>query len=551
MRGGYGERTEQSFGKHAAVATLVSTAIALALPLVRTALLAVPAQRLFAKRTRSVTISPELEAQILRYYHVERWRIGTIARHLRVHPDTVARVLSQAGLPRIGALARPSAIDPYLPFILQTLEKFPTLTASRLYAMVRERGYSGGPDHFRHVISRHRPRPKAEAYLRLRTLPGEQGQVDWAHFGHLEIGRARRPLMAFVMVLSYSRSIYLRFFLNACLENFLRGHVGAFTTWNGSARVLLYDNLKSVVLERQGDAIRFHPTLLAFAAHYRFEPRPVAVARGNEKGRVERAVRYARTAFFAGRSFANLADLNAQADAWCKGMAADRRCPGDPSKTVREAFSEEALRLLALPDNPYPLYERIAVTARKTPYVRFDLNDYSIPHTQVGRTLTLLADLEHVRILDGQHVIACHVRSFDKAAQIEDPAHIAALVADKHAARRQRATDRLVLAAPAVETLLVRAAERGRNLGSITSRLMQLLARYGAAELNAATLEALARDVPHPNAVRLVLERRREERQEPPPVAVTLPEHIQTKDRPVRPHDLAAYDKLKETPDED
>jgi hypothetical protein len=196
VRGGYGERAEQSFSKHAAVATLVSTAIALALPLVRTALLVVPAQRLFAKRTRSMTISPELEAQILRYYHVERWRIGTIARHLRVHPDTVARVLSQAGLPRIGALARPSAIDPYLPFILQTLEKFPTLTASRVYAMVRERGYSGGPDHFRHVISRHRPRPKAEAYLRLRTLPGEQGQVDWAHFGHLEIGRARRPLMA-------------------------------------------------------------------------------------------------------------------------------------------------------------------------------------------------------------------------------------------------------------------------------------------------------------------------------------------------------------------
>jgi transposase len=94
-----------------------------------------------------------------------------------------------------------------------------------------------------------------------------------------------RPLMAFVMVLSYSRSLYLRFFLNASLENFLRGHIGAFVAWNGSARVLLYDNLKSVVLERQGDAIRFHPTLLQFAAHCRFEPRPVAVARGNEKGK--------------------------------------------------------------------------------------------------------------------------------------------------------------------------------------------------------------------------------------------------------------------------
>lgn len=145
-----------------------------------------------------MTIPPELEAQILRYYHVERWRPGTIARQLRVHHGTVARVLAQAGLPRIGAPSRPSRVDPYLPFILGTLEKFPTLTASRLYAMVRERGYSGGPDHFRHVISRHRPRPKAEAYLRLATLPAEQGQVDWGHFGKHTIGRAMRPLMAFV-----------------------------------------------------------------------------------------------------------------------------------------------------------------------------------------------------------------------------------------------------------------------------------------------------------------------------------------------------------------
>jgi len=497
-----------------------------------------------------VTIPPELEAQILRYYHVERWRIGTIARQLRVHPDTVARVLAQAGLPRIGAPARPSGIDPYLPFILQTLEKFPRLTATRLHVMVCERGYAGGPDHFRHVVSRHRPRAKAEAYLRLRTLPGEQAQVDWAHFGRYTIGHAMRPLMAFVMVLSYSRSIYLRFFLNASLENFLRGHIGAFAAWNGSARVLLYDNLKSVVLERQGDAIRFHPTLLQFAAHYRFEPRPVAVARGNEKGRVERAVRFVREAFFAGRSFADLADLNTQAVAWCLGMAADRRCPGQQTTTVREAFAEEAHRLLALPDNPYPLYECAAVTAHKTPYVRFDLNDYSIPHTHVGRTLTLTADLEQVRILDGPRVVACHPRSFDKGAQVEDPAHVTGLIAEKHTARRHRATNRLVSAAPAVETLLVRAAERGHNLGSITSRLMQLLARYGASELQAATLEALARDVPHPNAVRLVLERRREERREPPPIAVNLPEHVRAKDLPVTSHPLDTYDKLNETPNE-
>ena len=248
-----------------------------------------------------MTIPPECEAQILRYFHVEKWPPTTIARQLNINRGTVKRVLARAGLPPIGLRPRPSRIDPYLPFIHQTLEKFPMLAASRLYVMVHERGYRGSPHHFRHLIACLRPRPKAEAFLRLRTLPGEQAQVDWAHFGHLVIGRARRPLMAFVMVLSYSRQIFLRFFLNARMENFLRGHVEAFETWSGVPRVILYDNLKSAVLERQGNVIRFHPTLFEFAGRYRFDPRPVAIARGNEKGRVERAIRYIRTAFFAAR----------------------------------------------------------------------------------------------------------------------------------------------------------------------------------------------------------------------------------------------------------
>ncbi len=129
-----------------------------------------------------MALTPELEAQILRFHHVEKWRIGTIARQLHVHHGSVERVLRQAGLPRIGT-TRPSKIDPWLPFILETLKKFPSLTASRLYVMTRERGYQGGPDHFRHLVAQHRPRPTAEAYLRLVTLPGEQGQVDWGHFG--------------------------------------------------------------------------------------------------------------------------------------------------------------------------------------------------------------------------------------------------------------------------------------------------------------------------------------------------------------------------------
>jgi transposase len=493
---------------------------------------------------------PDIEAQILRYYHAEKWTMGTIARQLHVHYSVVDRVLAQAGLPRIGPPPRRSLIDEYLPFIRQTLETFPTLTASRLYAMVRERGYSGRPDHFRHLIACHRPRPKAEAYLRLRTLPGEQAQVDWGHFGHLEIGRARRPLMAFVMVLSHSRRIFLRFFPDARMESFLRGHAAAFDAWGGVPRVLLYDNLKSVVLERRGDAVRFHPTLFGFAGQYRYEPRPVAVARGNEKGRVERAIRYVRDGFFAARTFKDIDDLNAQADDWCLGPAADRRCPGDPDRTVREVFAEERARLLALPDNPAPLLEQVAVSVGKTPYVRFDLNDYSVPHTFVRRVLTVLADPREVRIVDGGTVLACHQRSYDKGAQVEDPVHVQALTDEKHAARQHRGNDRLARAAPASQTLLARAAERGANLGAITAALLRLLERYDAAALQAAILEAVERDVPHPNAVRFALERHRQQHGGDPPVAMVLPAHVQARDTPVRPHALETYDQLKDQTDD-
>ena len=120
-----------------------------------------------------MTIPPDLEAQILRYYFAEKWRVNTIARQLNVHHHTVSRVLAQAGLPRPGPVPRASAVDPYVPLITETLARFPTLTASRLFVMARERGYRGGASQFRYRVSLLRPRKPAEAYLRLRTLPGE------------------------------------------------------------------------------------------------------------------------------------------------------------------------------------------------------------------------------------------------------------------------------------------------------------------------------------------------------------------------------------------
>jgi hypothetical protein len=352
--------------------------------------------------------------------------------------------------------------------------------------------------------------------------------------------------MAFVMVLSWSRQIFVRFYLNARMDAFVHGHLTAFEAWGGLPRVLLYDNLRSAVVKRHGDTIQFNPTLLDLGAHYRFEPRPVAVARGNQKGRVERSIRYIRENFFAARQWSDIDDLNAQAKAWCWGHSSNRPCAQDPRMTVREAFEKERAYLMALPDNPFAAEECTEVRVGKTPYVRYDLNDYSVPHTQVQRTLTVRASLHSVRVLDAGEVVAEHARVYGKGEQVENPAHIEALVNVKRAARHHRAQDRLARAAPSSTELLGRAVERGNSLNSVLNQLGRLLDTYGASELEHAIVETLQRDVPHPNAVRQSLVRRREERHLPPPIAITLPHNEKARNIVVRSASLAAYDQLND-----
>jgi hypothetical protein len=170
-------------------------------------------------------ISQETRARVLRLHFAEHWPIGTVARELGVHHDTVRRLLAQAGVQQTLQSPRPSKADPYLGFMLETLRQHPDLRASRLYQMVKERGYDDRPDHFRSIVARLRPGRPAEAFLRLRTLPGEQGQVDWAHFGQVQVGRARRKLYGFVLVLSWSRRIFLRFGYDIGMPGFIRSHV--------------------------------------------------------------------------------------------------------------------------------------------------------------------------------------------------------------------------------------------------------------------------------------------------------------------------------------
>ena len=496
---------------------------------------------------RHRALSADESATILRLHHAEKWPVGTIATQIGRHHDTVERVLAESGLPITKPQSRARLVDPYLPFIRETLAKFPRLRASRLWSMVKQRGYTGSKSAFRAIVSRLRPRRHAEAYLRRAVLAGQEAQVDWAHFGKLTVGRAQRDLWAFVMVLSYSRLRFLRFGMRAAMPSFLRGHVESFRFFAAVPRVLLYDNLKSAVLEREGDAVRFHPTLLELAGHYRFEPRACAPYRPNEKGRVERAIQDIRDNFFAARDFTSLADLNAQAHAWCVEIARERRVPDHKDKTVAEAFVDDKAAMIPLAADEFPVEERIEVRVGKTPYVRFDKNDYSVPHTEVQRSLTVVATEERVRVVDPEmpsNVLADHARSFDRDQRIEQEGHLRALVEEKRRAHQSRGFDRLFLAVPSARTMMERLADRGENLGAATSGLLQLLDRVGADLLERAVAEIVLRDRLRLRDVHHEVDRLRYEAGQPAPLTVAVTSDVRAR-AAVRTHALSTYDRLQ------
>jgi len=500
-----------------------------------------------------MTISEDVRARIRRLYFAEHWRIGTIATELGLHHETVERAVGVEKFIRPDARFKPVLLDPYKGFIAEVLDKHPRLRGTRIFDMLKARGYQGSAVQLRRYLRKVRPAARAEAYLRLSTLPGEQAQVDWGSFGKIKVGNAQRALSCFVMVLSWSRAVYARFALDQTLESFLRGHVAAFDAFGGVPRALLYDNLKSVVLERIGDHIRFQPRLLEFAGHYHFAPKPCAPYRGNEKGKVERTIQYLRHSFFAARRFSSVEDLNRQLAAWIERTAHARPVPGDPEKrTVGAALLEERVRLLPLPENAFSCDLVRGVASGKTPYIRFDSNDYSIPHNLVRKPLTVIASENTIRIADGTgQVHAEHARSWDRGKVIEAEEHVRDLAREKRRAHELRGRDRLRAACPTADAFLNALSLRGEHMGSHVSRLLLLLDRYGGAALDAAIVDALARGAIGAPSVAHVLDQRARAKKAPPPLDVVLPADPRVRDLRVTPHSLAAYDALCATTEEE
>jgi len=498
-----------------------------------------------------MTIDKVKEAEIRRLHFAEHWKVGTIGTQLGEHPDVVKRVL---GLGK-GARAKPVTLDAaavmaaikvpasllsYETFVAETLAQYPRLRATRLYDMLQERGYEGSVRTVRRYVFFVRPAPKTEVFLRTEPLIAEQSQIDWAYVGKIFIDGTTRQLWVFVIVLAYSRAMWAELVIDLSASSLRRSLVRACIYFCGMTRQWLFDNPKIVVLERHGDAVRFHPDLLALAGQLCVALRLCGVRKPQQKGKVERAIRYLRDRFFAARTIRDIDRGNAELLAFLAEIANVRPHPRWPERRIIDVLAEERARLLALPD-PLPSTELVQpVPVDKTAFVNFDANRYSVPSVYANKTLMLVADDTSVRLCDGQVEVARHVRSWGRHQPIEAPEHRAELLEHKRAAREAKGRDQLCIAIPGFDILQARWVAAGRNVGFMTAKALRLLDLYGVEILGAAAREAIARGTHDPGALAVLCEERRRAANNPVPIAINLGAHVP--DRDVIPHDLETYD---------
>ena len=226
-----------------------------------------------------MTVAAEVEVEILRLHFAEHLPVGTIAKQLELHSDVVRRVVGLSSPLRKPPPTAPKICAPFSGFIADTLARYPTLRSTRVYDMIKERGYAGSVRTLRTHVALHRPAPRTEAFLRVESLIGEQAQVDWAHVGNVSVEGGQRALWAFVMVLSWSRAMWAELVFDLTAHSLCRSLVRAAEALDGCPRQWLFDNPKIVVLERHGAAARFHPALLELAGRLHVEPRLCGVRR--------------------------------------------------------------------------------------------------------------------------------------------------------------------------------------------------------------------------------------------------------------------------------
>ena len=243
-----------------------------------------------------------------------------IAEYLNLNRKTVAKHLNTDISPKYNSKASlKSKLDKYKEYILERLEKY-NLTAKKLYKEIKLQGYTGKYGTVATYVRNTKNILKQKAYMRFETLPGLQSQVDWGHFGTIYDKEQKKviSIYCFLIILGYSRVLYIEFFEKQDTKSFLQGHNNSFKYFGGYTAEILYDNLKSVVIKRRLKAqdSEFNKKFMDYAGYYGIKPILCRAYKPNTKGKIENSVNFVRTNFFAGEEFNSLKELNKKAYEW-------------------------------------------------------------------------------------------------------------------------------------------------------------------------------------------------------------------------------------------
>lgn len=313
------------------------------------------------------------ETRVLLKHYLEQGMSQTaLARQLGVSRRTIYRWIRSGDLDRdidaesVRYSPRPpkaTKLDLYKTMVRARLAEFPELSAVRIFEEVKAAGYPGGLTQLKLFVSEVRPRSPEDPVVRFETPPGKQGQVDFAHF-RFPWGRR----YALLVVLGYSRLLWLSFYPRQDLRTLIRGLESAFRFFGGVPRELLFDQMRSVVVSDRrddGGQITENAEFLRFAHHWRFRPRACRPYRARTKGKVERPIRYVRDSFVYGRSFTGDQDLNAQALHWLEATA-NVRTHGTTGERPVDRFEKERCALRPLASRPYRSLVLPMGTAKKS-----------------------------------------------------------------------------------------------------------------------------------------------------------------------------------------
>jgi transposase len=349
--------------------------------------------------------------------------VREIARMSGYARNTVRAVLRTEGLRQPKSRNRQTKLDSYKEYLKNRYTQT-GLSAVRLLPEITAQGYDGGIHAVRRFIAtldqvqyQHK-----RATVRYETAPGEQAQADWKHVGTFH-NQACEPITisAFVMVLSFSRAIFVRFVSSMQLPVLIECHQQAFQFFGGVPASILYDNMKQVRLSPS----QWNPAFLDFAGHCGFVPKTHQPYRPRTKGKVERAIRYLDDSFLKGRVFADLADLNAQGRHWCEHTA-NQRLHATTGQKPQTLLAEEQSKLAPLSGlRPYPLKAERTVDAEGL--VAYQTSRYSVPPEYVGSKVCVLCESGRLYIRTGDVIIAEHTRAARPRSCVIAPAHLEAM----------------------------------------------------------------------------------------------------------------------------